>query len=91
MRMAARRRKAAAGVTTLLLRTHSWMNRFRGLVVRWEKRIANCEGSLHLACASPLPEPAYWNRSQPDGAVHVREGEPYERDRVYSARSASVG
>jgi putative transposase len=32
-------------------RTHSWMNRFRGLLVRWEKRTANYEGSLHLACA----------------------------------------
>ena len=32
-------------------RTHSWMNRFRGLLIRWEKRTANCEGSLHLACA----------------------------------------
>ena len=25
--------------------------RFRGLLVRWEKQTANCEGSLHLACA----------------------------------------
>jgi putative transposase len=32
-------------------RTHSWMNRFRGVLVRWEKRTANYEGSLHLACA----------------------------------------
>lgn len=32
-------------------RTHSWMNRFRGLLVRREKRKANYEGSLHLAAA----------------------------------------
>ena len=32
-------------------RTHSWMNRFRGLLVRWDKKTANYEGSLHLACA----------------------------------------
>ncbi len=32
-------------------RTHSWMNRFRALLVRWEKRTANYEGSPHLACA----------------------------------------
>ena len=32
-------------------RTHSWMNRFRAVLVRWEKRTANYEGSLHLACA----------------------------------------
>jgi hypothetical protein len=27
------------------------MNRFRALLVRWEKQKANYEGSLHLACA----------------------------------------
>jgi putative transposase len=32
-------------------RTHSWMNRFRAVLVRWEKQTANYEGSLHLACA----------------------------------------
>gem|GEM_PF-2804480 len=32
-------------------RTHSWMNRFRRLLIRWEKRIENDIGMLHLACA----------------------------------------
>ena len=32
-------------------RTHSWMNRFRRLLVRWEKEVANYLGMLHLACA----------------------------------------
>lgn len=32
-------------------RTHSWMNRFRRLLVRWEKRIENYIGMLHFACA----------------------------------------
>lgn len=32
-------------------RTHSWMNRFRALLVRWEKKTANYLASLHLACA----------------------------------------
>ncbi len=32
-------------------RTHSWINRFRGLLVRWDKQPANYIGSLHLACA----------------------------------------
>jgi putative transposase len=32
-------------------RTHSWMNRFRALLVRWDKKAVNYEGSLHLACA----------------------------------------
>lgn len=32
-------------------RTHSWMNRFRRLLVRWEKRLDNYTAMLHLACA----------------------------------------
>ena len=32
-------------------RTHSWINRFRALLVRWDKKTTNYEGSLHLACA----------------------------------------
>lgn len=32
-------------------RTHSWMNRFRGLLIRWEKKEANYLAFLHLACA----------------------------------------
>jgi len=32
-------------------RTHSWMNRFRRLLVRWEKDADNYLAMLHLACA----------------------------------------
>ncbi|GIV60169.1 MAG: IS5 family transposase ISMac11 [Rhodothermaceae bacterium] len=32
-------------------RTHSWMNRFRRLLVRWEKKLDNFMAFLHLACA----------------------------------------
>ena len=32
-------------------RTHSWMNRFRAILIRWEKKPANYLGLLHLACA----------------------------------------
>ena len=32
-------------------RTHSWMNRFRRILVRWEKQPANFLGLLHLVCA----------------------------------------
>ena len=32
-------------------RTHSWMNRFRRLLIRWEKKTANYVGFLHFACA----------------------------------------
>jgi putative transposase len=32
-------------------RTHSWMNRFRRLLIRWEKKTANYLALIHLACA----------------------------------------
>jgi transposase len=32
-------------------RTHSWMNRFRRLLVRWEKKVANYLAMPHFACA----------------------------------------
>ena len=32
-------------------RSHSWMNRFRRLLIRWEKKAANYEALLHFACA----------------------------------------
>ena len=32
-------------------RSHSWLNRFRRLLVRWEKKAENYVALLHLACA----------------------------------------
>ncbi len=32
-------------------RTHSWMNRFRRILIRWEKKPENYTGMLHLALA----------------------------------------
>lgn len=32
-------------------RTHSWMNRFRRILVRWEKKVENYIAMLHLVCA----------------------------------------
>jgi putative transposase len=32
-------------------RTHSWMNRFRRLLIRWEKKKENYVAMLHFACA----------------------------------------
>ena len=32
-------------------RTHSWLNRFRRLLIRWEKRSDNYLAMLHFACA----------------------------------------
>lgn len=32
-------------------RTHSWMNRFRRILIRWEKKPDNYFAMLHFACA----------------------------------------
>ena len=32
-------------------RTHSWMNRFRGVLIRWSKKAENYIALLHLAFA----------------------------------------
>ena len=31
-------------------RTHSWINRFRGLLIRWSKKLENHRALLQLAC-----------------------------------------
>lgn len=31
-------------------RTHSWLNRFRRLLIRWEKKAENYLAMLHMAC-----------------------------------------
>ncbi len=38
-------------------RTHSWLNRYRRLLVRWEKHASNYLALLHFACALIT-----WNR-----------------------------
>jgi putative transposase len=32
-------------------RAHSWMNRFRRVLIRWDKKVQNYLAFLHLACA----------------------------------------
>ena len=32
-------------------RTHSWMNRFRRVLIRWDKKVDNYFAFLHFACA----------------------------------------
>ncbi|EHB0476617.1 IS5/IS1182 family transposase, partial [Escherichia coli] len=32
-------------------RTHSWMNCFRRILTRWEKKVENYEAMLHFACS----------------------------------------
>jgi len=34
-----------------LVWNHSWMNRFRRLLIRWEKKVENYVAMLHFACA----------------------------------------
>jgi putative transposase len=40
--------KARRGVVE---RTHSWMNRFRRVLIRWDKKTCHYMAFLHLACA----------------------------------------
>jgi len=34
-----------------MAKPYSWMNRFRRVLARWEKKIQNHVGLLHLVCA----------------------------------------
>lgn len=46
--------KRQAGVTArrwVVERTHSWMNRFRRVLIRWDKHVDNYLAFLHFACA----------------------------------------
>ena len=47
----ARRRNRRKARRWVVERTHSWMNNYRKLRVRYEKKVANFEGLLHLATA----------------------------------------
>ena len=41
-------------------RTHSWLNRFRRILVRWEKRADTYLAMLHLACGLITWRAADW-------------------------------
>jgi putative transposase len=41
-------------------RTHSWLNRFRRILVRWEKRGDTYLAMLHLACGLITWRAANW-------------------------------
>lgn len=49
---AKRRHPHAKARRWVVERAHSWLNRFRRLLVRWEKKALNYAAMLHLACAS---------------------------------------
>ena len=49
----AREEAAAAGIQArrwVVERTHSWLHRYRGLLIRWCKKAENYLGLLHFAC-----------------------------------------
>jgi len=46
------KRKARAKARRWVVeRTHSWMNRFRGILIRWNKKAENYVAMLHMAFA----------------------------------------
>jgi putative transposase len=46
------KRKAGAKARRWVVeRTHSWMNRFRGILIRWNKKAENYIAMLHMAFA----------------------------------------
>jgi len=50
----ARALKHQAGVRArrwVVERAHSWMNRFRRVLIRWDKKVENYLAFLHFACA----------------------------------------
>lgn len=45
-----RKRKGCKARRWVVERTHGWLNRFRRLLIRWEKRADTYLAMLHLAC-----------------------------------------
>ena len=53
-RKSSRKKKVIPGYRArhwVVERTHSWMNRFRRLLIRWDKKVDNHTAMLHFACA----------------------------------------
>ena len=46
----AKRHARAKARRWVVERTHSWLNRFRSILIRWAKKPANYLGLLHFAC-----------------------------------------
>jgi hypothetical protein len=63
-------------------RTQSWLNRFRRILVRWEKRADTYLAMLHLACGLISWRAANWGARLPlrgvrtDRASNARRGPP---------------
>lgn len=48
---ALRRRLGERARRWVVERAHSWLNRFRRILIRWEKKLSNYIAMLHAACA----------------------------------------
>jgi putative transposase len=48
--VAAKRHADAKARRWVVERTHSWFNRFRGILIRWSKKPANYLAMIHIAC-----------------------------------------
>jgi hypothetical protein len=48
-RVSSPRRRGSRPRRWVVERTHSWFNRFRGVLIRWEKEPDNYKAMLHLA------------------------------------------
>jgi putative transposase len=46
-----KQKKRGAPKRWVVERTHSWMNRFRGLLIRWCKKAENFQAQVDLVCA----------------------------------------
>jgi putative transposase len=47
---AAKRYANAKARRWVVERTHSWLNRFRSILIRWTKKPANYLAMIHIAC-----------------------------------------
>ena len=56
------KRKAGFRRRWVVERTHSWHNRFRRILTRWEKRADTYLATLHLACGQITWRATDWER-----------------------------
>lgn len=47
----AKRRRGAKARRWVVERAHAWLNRFRGVLIRWPKKAENYRAFVHFACA----------------------------------------
>ena len=77
---AKRRRKDFKPRRWVVERTHSWMNRFRSVLIRWAKLVANYKALLHLSCALIVWKKVFLLRAEARALqeASVKRGRIYE-------------